>query len=63
MRISDYRALFAETGNQITSEDNTKGDPADLRKVPLAPEFQHYSVEDLLVLFSWIVAKPQPGVL
>jgi len=63
MRISDYRALFAETGNQITSEDNTKGDPADLRKVPLAPEFQHYSAEDLLVLFSWIVAKPQPGVL
>src|SRR5439155_24150081 len=33
--------------------------PEDLRKVRLAPEFQHYSFEDLLVLFSWIVAEPE----
>ncbi len=58
LRISDYRALFAETGHRIIREDNTKGNPEDLRKVRLAPEFQHYSFEDLLVLFSWIVAEP-----
>src|SRR3989442_2302165 len=44
-RISDYRALFAETGHRIIREDNTKGKPEDLRKVRLAPEFQHYSFE------------------
>ena len=57
-RISDYRALFAETGHRIIREDDTKGNPEDLRKARLAPEFQHYSFEDLLVLFSWIVAEP-----
>jgi len=58
LRISDYRALFAETGYQIIRERDTAGDPVALRKVPLAPEFQHYKVEDLLVLFAWLVAKP-----
>jgi len=58
LRISDYRALFAEAGYQIIRERNTAGDPVELRKVRLAPEFQHYPVEDLLVLFSWVVAKP-----
>jgi hypothetical protein len=56
LRISDYRALFAETGHQIIREENTRGDPEELRKVRLAPEFQHYSFEDLLVVFSWIRA-------
>src|SRR5882672_9464407 len=58
LRICDYRALFAETGHQIIREDNTKGNPEDLRKVRLAADFQHYSLEDLLVLFSWLVARP-----
>ena len=30
----------------------------DLKKVKLAPKFQNYSVEDLLVTFTWLVAKP-----
>jgi len=34
MRISDYRALFAETGNQITSEDNTKRRPGGSSQSP-----------------------------
>ncbi len=58
LRISDYRALFAETGHQIIREHNTKGNLEDLRKLSLAPEFQHYSLEDLLVLFSWIATGP-----
>jgi hypothetical protein len=62
LRISDYRVLLAETGFKITSEINTFGSPADLERIQLAPEFQHYSREDLLVLYSWIAAKPAGGL-
>jgi hypothetical protein len=58
LRISDYRRLLAEAGYQITKEENTSGSREDLRKVPLAPEFRGYSEADLLVLLSWVVAKP-----
>ena len=58
LRISDYRALFAETGYQLIRESNTSGNVEELRKVPLASEFQHYALEDLLVLISWLVAIP-----
>jgi hypothetical protein len=58
LRISDYRALFSEAGYQITHESNSSGSPADLQSIQLAPEFQNYSTADLLVLISWLVAKP-----
>lgn len=57
LRISDYRALFRQTGYTILDEQNTVGNVEDLRAVPLAPEFRAYAVEDLLVLYSWIVAR------
>ena len=62
LRISDYSALFAETGYRIIHERNTAGNKEELRKVRLAPEFQHYPAEDLLVLFSWLVARPATPV-
>src|SRR5438034_1639458 len=58
LRISDYRALFAQSGYQIIHERNTAGDRGELQSTRLAPEFHHYRAEDLLVLFSWLVAKP-----
>jgi hypothetical protein len=58
LRISDYRALFSETGYQIVKEANSSGSPEDLKKIKLAPEFHSYSMEDLLVTISWLVAKP-----
>lgn len=58
LRISDYRELFASLGYQITKEANTCGSADDLRKVRLAPEFQKHSEADLLVLTSWLTAKP-----
>jgi hypothetical protein len=61
LRISDYRRLFAEEGFEITKEENTPGFASDLEKIRLAPEFQHYPVEDLLVLLSWMVARPKAG--
>lgn len=57
LRISDYRALFKEAGFRITKEENRSGSPEDLAKIPLAPEFKGYAREDLLVLFSWLVAQ------
>jgi hypothetical protein len=58
LRISDYRALFREAGFEVAKEINTSGASNDLEKVRLAPEFQNYSTDDLLVLTSWLVAKP-----
>jgi hypothetical protein len=57
-RISDFRKLFAATGYRILREDSTPGSPADLARVPLAPEFQGYAPEDLLVLYSWLLVEP-----
>ena len=58
MRISDYRTLFAEAGYEIVRETNSSGSPADLESIQLATEFQGYATADLLVLISWLVAKP-----
>lgn len=58
LRISDYRNLFSEQGFDVIHEANISGESADLAKVPLAPEFQAYSEADLLVLHSYITARP-----
>jgi len=58
LRISDYRKLLGETGYEITRELNTSGSSEDLQRFPLAPEFQGYSKADLVVLTSWLVARP-----
>ena len=61
MRINDYRTLLSEGGYQILQETNVSGKPEDLATIRLAPEFQSYATEDLLVLTSWLVAKPIRG--
>jgi hypothetical protein len=58
LRISDYRDLFKEAGFQIDRETNVSGSAADLERIALAPEFRNYSRADLLVLSSWLVARP-----
>lgn len=58
LRIADYRKLLEQTGWNITEERNTSGPPDDLKKIRLAPRFRKYAVEDLLVLSSWLVARP-----
>ena len=40
----------------IVQETRTPGSPDELRSIRLAPEFRGYAEEDLLVLYSWIVA-------
>lgn len=58
LRISDFRNVFKKAGFRITKEENLSGSPEDLSKVPLDPQFQSCPREDLLVLFSWVVAEP-----
>jgi hypothetical protein len=57
--IPDYRELFAWAGYELVSESNTNGSTADLDRVRLAPQFQNYRREDLLILHSWVVALPR----
>lgn len=54
LRISDYREAITEAGFAIVEEENSMG---DIEGLPLAPEFQRYSREDLAVLESWLVAQ------
>jgi len=58
LRISDYRELIAAAGFEITKELDTSGKEEDLKTIQLSPEFRHYTKKDLLVIISWIVAKP-----
>jgi hypothetical protein len=57
LRITDYRELLSGAGFEIADEENVSGKAGELAAVPLAPEFRHYSKEDLLVLHSFITAK------
>ena len=61
LRIADYRKLVVDAGYTIIKEDNTCGAIEDLKKIKLAPRFRNHSQEDLLVLFSWIVARRNPA--
>ena len=63
LRISDYRDLVARTGYEMIKEECTSGNPADLARVQLSPEFRNYRQEELLVLTAWIVARPQRSKL
>jgi hypothetical protein len=63
LRISDFREQFTKAGFIVKGEENKSGSAEDLKTVRLAPRFQHYSVEDLLVLFSLITAVPNATVL
>jgi hypothetical protein len=61
LRISDYRALFHETGWKLVQEESVSGSPGELAKVTLAPEFGHYRQADLLVLHSFLTARLAGG--
>jgi hypothetical protein len=61
LMIPDYRELFKEAGYEITRETNTSGAVEDFERVRLAPQFQKYKREDLMILESWMVARPRPA--
>src|SRR5882762_3400246 len=55
LRVSDYRRVFSESGFQVVDETSQRGDPAELARTPLAARFRGYSIEDLLVIYTWLV--------
>jgi hypothetical protein len=57
LRIPDYRRLYVDAGFEIAVEDNQRESPEKLERVPLAPQFQRYSREDLLVIHSFLVGR------
>lgn len=56
--VSDYRFFLEQAGYRILKEINIPGSVKDLHSIQLAPEFQKYSEADLLVLYSYLVARP-----
>jgi hypothetical protein len=58
LRVTDYRRAFSESGFQVVDEISQRGDPAELARTPLAARFRGYSIEDLLVIHTWLVAIP-----
>jgi cyclopropane fatty-acyl-phospholipid synthase-like methyltransferase len=59
LRVSDYRKAFNASGFQVVDETSQRGDPLDLARTPLAARFRGYSIEDLLVVYTWLVAIPR----
>jgi hypothetical protein len=59
LRASDYRRAFSESRFQIVDETSLRGDPVELARTPLAVRFRGYSVEDLLVLHTRLIAVPR----
>lgn len=57
LRVNDYRKLVELTGWQLVHEESRRHGLSVLESVPLAKEFQKYSVEDLSVYETWLVCK------
>jgi hypothetical protein len=62
LRVTDYRRALSESGFQVVDEVSQRGDPADLSRTPLAQRFRAYPTEDLLVIYTWLVATAEPGI-
>jgi hypothetical protein len=60
-RITDYRELLARAGLVLLEEENRSGSLEKLNRIKLAPEFQRYSKEDLLVVESLLTSVPAPA--
>ena len=59
LRVSDYRRAFSGSGFLVVDETSQCGDPTELARTPLAGQFRGYSIEDLLIIHTWLVATPQ----
>jgi hypothetical protein len=55
--VPDYRRIHGDTGWGIQAEENISESLEELRKVPLAKDFQGYSEQDLLVVRSWLTSS------
>ncbi len=61
LRVSDFRALHAQTGFHILHERNQLMHADKLNTITLAPEFRYYTADDLIPTSSWMIAEPIPS--
>lgn len=59
LRVSDYRELNEKAGFEVKCETNRRLPEAELDHVRLAPAFQRYAKDDLLVGWSEMVSQRQ----
>ena len=59
LRACDCRRAIEAGGFEVVMQKNITGSKEDLAKITLAPEFRHYSEEDLLTNFTWLAARPR----
>jgi len=58
LRASDYSQAYRNAGFEIVAREDVNGAQSDLASVKIATEFARYSRDDLLVLYSWLIARP-----
>ena len=58
LRHSDYVSIMERAGFEVVKEEAIPGRVEDLRRVHLAREFRSYRESDLLILNSWLIARP-----
>jgi len=59
LRVSDYIRVFRNAGFEINSREDIKAAESELNKTKLSHEFLRYSRDELLVLYSWLIARPR----
>jgi hypothetical protein len=58
LRVSDYIHNYSTAGFETVAREDVNGAESDLAKVRTAPEFARYSRDELLALYSWLIARP-----
>jgi hypothetical protein len=57
MRVTEYHAIHQRTGWELLLEENESKQTDRLDLTQLAPEFQKYSPEELMVTESWMISR------
>jgi hypothetical protein len=55
---SDYIHVYSNAGFEIVAREDVNGAESDLANIEIAADVARYSRDDLLVLYSWLVARP-----
>ena len=64
LRHGEYRRLFEEAGFHVVVEDRSRLENAEevLRRLPIAAEFRHHSMEDLSTVWGHFVLRPRARI-
>ena len=57
LRLSDYEKMYDEAGIEILKKELRPGQPADLKKIKLSPQFASYSEGDLAISHAHLLSS------